>query len=93
MIVKICVGSSCHLKGSYDVIQGMKEVLKKYNVEDKIELQASFCFGKCADGVIMCAEEEPESPDAVFVHGVDKDNLEEKFLNEIYPLLDLDKSE
>ena len=34
MTVKICIGSSCHLKGSYDVVQGMRELLKKYDVED-----------------------------------------------------------
>ena len=42
MIVKICIGSSCHLKGSYDVVEGMKEMLRKYDVEELIELQASF---------------------------------------------------
>lgn len=47
MIVKVCVGSSCHLKGSYDVIEKMKEILKKYDVEDLIDLQASFCLGFC----------------------------------------------
>ena len=34
MIVKICIGSSCHLKGSYDVVQGMREMLRKYDVEE-----------------------------------------------------------
>ena len=40
MIVKICIGSSCHLKGSYDVVQGMREMLRKYDVEELVELQA-----------------------------------------------------
>ena len=34
MVLKVCVGSSCHLKGSYDVIEKFKELLKKYEVED-----------------------------------------------------------
>ena len=34
MTIKVCVGSSCHLKGSYEVIEAFKEVLKKYDVED-----------------------------------------------------------
>ena len=51
MIVKICIGSSCHLKGSYDVVQGMREMLRKYDVEELVELQASFCFGQCAESI------------------------------------------
>ena len=94
MIVKICIGSSCHLKGSYDVVEGMKEMLRKYDVEELIELQASFCFGQCADGVVMRAEEALDgSADVfsadVFVRGVNKDNIEEKFLTEVYPKLGL----
>ena len=52
MTIKVCVGSSCHLKGSYEVIEAFKEVLKKYDVEDVIDLQASFCLGHCALGVM-----------------------------------------
>ena len=94
MIVKICIGSSCHLKGSYDVVEGMKEMLmkemlRKYDVEELIELQASFCFGQCADGVVMRAEEALDGSADVFVRGVNKDNIEEKFLSEVYPKLGL----
>jgi NADH:ubiquinone oxidoreductase subunit E len=90
MVVKVCVGSSCHLKGSYDVIEQMKTILKKYDVEDLIDLQASFCLGFCAEGVTVKGESEvnPEE-NFIFVHGVNKDNVEEKFRNEIYPLLKL----
>lgn len=87
MIVKICVGSSCHLKGSYDVVQGMKEMLLKYDVEELIELQASFCLGRCAEGVATRIEEALDGSDDLFVCGVNKDNVEEKFLREIYPRL------
>ena len=34
--IKVCIGSACHLKGSYDVIEEFKTCLKKYEVEDKI---------------------------------------------------------
>ena len=60
MTIKVCVGSSCHLKGSYEVIEAFKEVLKKYDVEDLIDLQASFCLGHCAMGVtVECDDLEP----------------------------------
>jgi len=56
MVIKVCVGSSCHLKGSYDVVEAFKTLVKKYNVEDKIELQASFCLGNCLHGVSAAVE-------------------------------------
>lgn len=93
MIVKICIGSSCHLKGSYDVVQAMKDMLRKYDVEDLVELQASFCFGQCADGVVVRAEESLDGSDDVFVKGVNKDNVEQKFLQEIYSKLGLPSPE
>jgi len=57
MIIKVCVGSSCHLKGSYDVVEAFKSLVKKYNVEDKVELQASFCLGNCLQGGSVAVEE------------------------------------
>ena len=38
MTIKVCVGSSCHLKGSYDVIEAFKAVFKRYDVEDLVDL-------------------------------------------------------
>lgn len=76
MILKVCVGSSCHLKGSYDVIEKFKELIKRYDVEDKVELQASFCLGHCSEGVTVKADER-------FILNVNGDNAEEIFINEI----------
>lgn len=53
MEVKVCVGSSCHLKGSYEVIQKLKELIESNKIEDKVELKASFCLGNCSNGVSM----------------------------------------
>ena len=99
MNIKVCVGSSCHLKGSYDVIQAMKEILKKYDVEDAVELQARFCLGHCAEGVNVLTE--GIAPDkagksasiltdgTLMLHNITKDNAEEVFVKEIYPLIEL----
>lgn len=78
MILKVCVGSSCHLKGSYDVIEKFKELIKRYDVEDRIELQASFCLGHCSEGVTVKADDR-------FILNVNGDNAEEIFTNEILP--------
>lgn len=79
-IIKVCVGSSCHLSGSYDVIEAFKAVLKKYEVEDKVELQASFCMGNCAHGVTV-------DGGGFLLHDVDAAHVEELFTTEIYPKL------
>ena len=50
-MVEICIGSACHVKGSYQVIQEIKELVKTRGLSDKIELKSSFCLGKCGDGV------------------------------------------
>ncbi len=95
MIIKVCVGSSCHLKGSYDVIESFKEILKKYDVEDVVELQASFCLGHCAQGVTVecnCTAAEKSDnvdSDAISLHGVSRDNAEEVFVKQVFPLLKL----
>ncbi len=99
MVVKVCVGSSCHLKGSYDVIQVLKDIVKKYDVEDLVELQASFCLGHCAQGVNVKTEgiSAPKMEKAgiapnegfLLLHNVTRENAEELFAKEVYPLLDL----
>lgn len=58
MNICVCVGSSCHLKGSYDVIQMMKENLEKNNLTDKVNLSAAFCLGKCTHGVSVKIDDE-----------------------------------
>ena len=78
MVLKVCVGSSCHLKGSYDVIEKFKECIKKYEVEEIVDLQASFCLGRCSEGVTVKADEE-------FLLNVNKDNAEEVFVNGVLP--------
>ena len=51
MTVCVCVGSSCHLKGSYNIIQLMKQHLDQYGLNDQVTLSAAFCLGRCEHGV------------------------------------------
>ncbi len=46
----ICVGSSCHLKGSKKVIEIFREEIEKNNLKN-IDLSGSFCQGNCTEGV------------------------------------------
>lgn len=90
--IKVCVGSSCHLKGSPSVIEELKNIIKKYDVEDLVELQASFCLGFCSQAVsieIDGFENHGIDKDAIILHGVNKDNVEEMFVKNVYSLLNI----
>lgn len=47
LIVQICVGSSCYLKGSADIVELLEKNIEAYNLQDEIVLVGSFCMGKC----------------------------------------------
>lgn len=51
--IYVCVGSSCHLKGSYQIINCFQRLIRENRLEDKAELKASFCMGKCTNGVCV----------------------------------------
>ena len=73
MIISVCVGSSCHLKGSYDVIELFKAALASNNLSDKVTLKATFCLGKCGvAGVSVKIDDE-------IITGVTTENFDEIF--------------
>lgn len=47
LFVQICVGSSCHLKGSSEIVQLFESALAEHKLEDDVVLSGSFCIGKC----------------------------------------------
>ena len=72
MVVSICIGSSCHLKGSYDIIECFQKLVAEYDLANQVELNAAFCLGRCQDGVTI-------KVDDLLVTGVNKDNAKEIF--------------
>ena len=59
VIVQICVGSSCHLKGSEEIVEMFQKKLEETNLEDEVILTGSFCIGKCnRHGVILSLPQE-----------------------------------
>ena len=58
MDIYVCVGSSCHIKGSYPIIELLKENIAKHHLENKVNLKASFCLGKCTNGVSIKVDDE-----------------------------------
>ena len=56
--VTVCVGSSCHLRGSYEIIQLLKELIRSNDFEQKVVLKGSFCMENCTEGVNVKINEE-----------------------------------
>ena len=57
MKVTVCIGSSCHLKGSRQVVEQLQELIRKNGLEDKVELAGTFCMGRCQEGVCATVDE------------------------------------
>ncbi len=70
-IIKICVGSSCHVKGSYKVVRAFDQIIKERHLESDIELVGSFCMGKCTDGIAVECDD--------IIYSVSLENVEEIF--------------
>lgn len=51
IILRVCVGSACHLKGSYEVISIFQNLIASHFLSESVELKGSFCLGRCGDGV------------------------------------------
>lgn len=67
MKITICIGSSCHLKGSRSVVEGLQSLIDTNGLKDKIELEGTFCMGKCQTGVNVKVDGEffSVTPDGV----------------------------
>ena len=51
--ITVCIGSSCHIKGSRQVVEQFQRLISDNNLGDEIELGGTFCMGKCQQGVCV----------------------------------------
>lgn len=47
MIVEICVGSSCYLKGSEEIVKLFQKAIENNKLDNEIILTGRFCSSKC----------------------------------------------
>lgn len=75
MIIQVCVGSSCHLKGSPEIVELLQKAVEEYHLENEVTLAGSFCIGRCNRiGVTVQVDDD--------IHvGITKENFKE-FFNE-----------
>jgi NADH:ubiquinone oxidoreductase subunit E len=67
MKITVCIGSSCHIKGSRQVVEQLQYLISQNNLGDKVELGGTFCMGECQKGVCVTINDEFYSvtPDTV----------------------------
>jgi len=75
MKVTVCIGSSCHVKGSRHVVKALQQLIAEHNLSDKVELAGTFCMNKCQLGVCVTVDGE--------FHSVTPENVAEFFSKEI----------
>ena len=75
MKVTVCIGSSCHTKGSRQVVEQLQYLISKNNLGDKVELGGTFCMGKCQQGVCVTVDDD--------FYSVTPDTVDEFFENSI----------
>lgn len=86
VIVQVCVGSSCHLKGSQDIVELLQRAIEDNHIEDDVVLTGSFCIGKCNRiGVTVQVNDEVYT-------GVTIESFSEFFKNNILALVMSERS-
>lgn len=77
MIIQVCVGSSCHLKGSADIVELFQNSIQEHGLENEITLAGSFCIGKCNRiGVTVQVDDDIHT-------GINRENFKEFFTENI----------
>ncbi len=81
MTIQICVGSSCHLKGSEQIVELFQKAIEERDLADKITLAGSFCIGRCnREGVTVQVDDD-------IITGVKPETFDRFLETEILPKL------
>ena len=73
--ITVCIGSSCHIKGSRQVVAKLQQLIAEHALGEKVELGGTFCMGKCQQGVCVTVNDD--------FHSVSPETVEEFFAKEI----------
>lgn len=85
VFVSICVGSSCHIKGSADIVDLVQKEVEKDNLSDYVVLTGSFCTGNCnRSGVTVSVNDTPYP-------GITKESFADFWKNTVMPLVDAER--
>ena len=73
--ITVCIGSSCHIKGSRQVVEQLQYLIAEKDLGEKVELGGTFCMGNCQQGVCVTVNDS--------FHSVTPDSVEEFFAKEV----------
>lgn len=81
MDLMVCVGSSCHLQNSREIINRLKELITRHGLEEQVELKGSFCMGHCAEqGVCVKYDDQ--------IYSLTTETVDQFFENQVAGRLD-----
>ena len=71
MKITVCIGSSCHIKGSKQVVEQLRHLISQNSLDDRVALTGAFCMGDCMNGVCVKIDEtmfslQPENIEVFF---------------------------
>ena len=75
MKITVCIGSSCHIKGSHRVVERVKALIRENGLGDRVEVGGTFCTGNCQQGVCVTVDEE--------FHSVTPETVQEFFNTQV----------
>lgn len=75
MTISICIGSSCHLKGSKQIVERLQQLVTANRLDDKVTLKGAFCMGNCVNGVCVKINDT--------IHSVSPETADEFFNKEV----------
>ncbi len=75
MKITVCIGSSCHIKGSRQVVATLQHLIAENNLQNQVELGGTFCMGKCQLGVCVTVDGE--------FHSVTPENVKSFFESQV----------
>lgn len=85
MVIQICVGSSCHIKGAPEIVELLQNEVTARHLESEITLAGSFCIGKCNRvGVTVQVDDD-------VVTGVTKEGFREFFQEHVLSKLEKER--
>ena len=79
MRITVCLGDSCHLKGTRRVAETLQKLIAENGIQDEIDLTGTFCMGQCRTGVSVTLDDEYFS--------LSPETTEDFFRNEVLPRL------
>lgn len=79
MKITVCIGSSCHIKGSRSVVEQLQAMISERDLDEKIDLAGTFCMGNCQKGVCVTVDGE--------FYSVTPESVRDFFTNHVLPKL------